>query len=95
MTYRFPESPLPFFSSGQSIARSCLDWFLILNSAGDWYNNLAQKAFFEFVSDHIPIMPSTSEFSCDPRTFSFFNIWCQDSDLTNLVISIWDGRSSI
>lgn len=79
-----------YFGNGQVIARSRLNWFLIFNSSMGWSSRVTQLVIQHHVSCHIPIMLSMGNFSPGRRPFQFFNIWCQDKNLGNLVTSTWE-----
>lgn len=74
-------SPFTFLSSGQSKARSQLDRVFISSEAGGWCHNVIHRAYFNLLSDHIPIILSCGNFLFGSRSFRFFNTWCSDADL--------------
>lgn len=48
-----------------------------------------QKRILHVLSDHIPIVVYTDDLVFGYHLSRFFNIWCQDIDLHNLVKNSW------
>lgn len=71
-------SSFTYFSSGSSGARSRHDHFLISCEAGGWSHNVI-RVEFNF---------SNGQSSLGPKSFKFFNIWCQDDKFRNLVSKV-------
>lgn len=83
------DSMFTFFSYGPFGARNRLDHFLISRETRLWCHNVLQRVMFRLISDHIPIVLSSGQFSSELKPFRFFNIWCKDPDLQSLVSSTW------
>lgn len=81
-------SGFTYFGSSQSVARSRIDRFFILDGAKAWFSNVRQKAIFHFFSDHTLIIVSSGDSSASYCPFRFFNVWCQDQELGNLVANM-------
>lgn len=82
-----------YFGSGQSIARSRIDRFLVSNGVGDWFSNLSQTAIICILSYHILIVISSVDLQSGPRVLRFFNIWCHNKNLVELVKNSWRDLS--
>lgn len=77
-----------YFGTAQVVATSRLDRFLISNGFREWSTNCFQHAIMSNISNHIPIILLTGNLHSRLHPLRFFNIWCQDHNLRNLVMTI-------
>lgn len=82
-----------FFGSGQNVARSRIDRFLVFAGTRSWSCNLIQNVVFRFDSNRILIIASSEDMPRGMHSFRFFNVWCQDAELKDLVEKLWEESS--